>query len=116
MVLTLKYETKGIYSYVVQPGDVPTKLAHGDGVINIDAVRKTLQLRQMLEDTIGTSTETPELAYTFVKLVVDQDARLLSEKYINPEQDLGEVLQEARNRNESRIIKERLYMLKIDEL
>lgn len=61
--------------------------------------------------------QTPELsANTFVALSTDEDARFLSSMYVDSQFDLGEVTEEAKKGEGSRIVKEKLYRLKLDEL
>ncbi|CAO2647165.1 Nn.00g080870.m01.CDS01 [Neocucurbitaria sp. VM-36] len=115
--LELEIQGRGVYNFVVQPGDMPTTFAHGEGIINMDTVERVPKLKQMLEASIGTCTEPPELAANvLVMLTTEPDANLMSGKYINVEEDLEEVIRDAKKLGESRIERESLYLLKIDEL
>ncbi|KAF2175360.1 NAD(P)-binding protein [Zopfia rhizophila CBS 207.26] len=98
--LELEVQGRGVYNYVVQPGDMPTTFAH-----------------EMLEASIGTCTEPPGLAANvLVMLTAEPDAKLLSGKYINVEENLEEIFSDAKKLEDSRISTENLYILKIDQL
>lgn len=105
----------GIASFVVQPGNVATSITHTPGAINLQAAVEVDSFREMLEQSRGSCTESPDLVgWTIVKLIVSKDARaLLTGRYVNAEQDLGVVLEAAKGG----LIDDRaLYELKIDEL
>lgn len=56
--------------------------------------------------------ETPELAAdTFVALCTDSRAKVLSGNYVDSQQDLGEVLEDALKGKDGRIATKRLYHL-----
>ncbi|KAL9621991.1 MAG: hypothetical protein Q9160_003653 [Pyrenula sp. 1 TL-2023] len=116
-VLALEIGSRHVYTYIVQPGDVATNLSKGPNVINMETLRDVPGMRSMLQATVGQCTETPQLiADTFVMLAVDQDAKMLTGKCINAKQNIGQVIDDAKKKHTGRIAKERLYVLKVDEL
>jgi len=117
----LDYEVrpKGVYSYVVHPGIVASYIHDPDGQgINPEHFAKEPRMRAELTERIGTLewSATGLAAGTFVALSADERCKCLSGKYINAENDLGEVITEAELGPMGRIDRERLYILKVDEL
>ena len=68
------------------------------------------EFQPSMKDTVALPAD------TFVALAADPDAKLMSGRYIDATQDLGEVLNEARKGPDGRIEKEGLYTLKVDTL
>ncbi|KAI1376895.1 hypothetical protein F4677DRAFT_454368 [Hypoxylon crocopeplum] len=116
-VLAIEIGPRPVYTYVVQPGDVPTSLSKSPGVIDLETLRRVPNMRKMLQATAGQCTETPELtADTLVMLVANDKAKVLSGKCINAQQDMGQVLDEAMKLETGRIERDSLYVLKVEEL
>ena len=119
----LELETRrfGIVNYYVYPGTVPT-----DMILNMQrdmSAEAKAELSATPERVrfFGSMTkmelQTAELgANTFVALCCEDEARYMSGKYIEAEQDLGELLAEARKGASGRIEQEGLYVQKLEEL
>jgi NAD(P)-dependent dehydrogenase (short-subunit alcohol dehydrogenase family) len=115
--LDVEIRDRGIRSYAVHPGSVPTDLSKADGAVNMEAMGKNPRMQEFMEKFQEMEYQTPELsANTFVALSADEDARFLSGMYVDLQFDLGEVIEEAKKGEGSRIVKEKLYHLKLDEL
>ena len=115
-IMDIEFRPHGIYSYAVHPC-MCADTTLGQGALNLKAYAKVEGLRQFMRDFQLSMKDTLALpADTFVALAADPDAKLMSGKYIDAAQDLGEVLNEARKGPEGRIEKEGLYTLKVDTL
>ena len=115
--LQLELSNTGVHNYVIQPGDVPTSLAHEEGVINVKAVEELPVLRRMLEGTVGSSNTSPNLAADLcLCLCISEDAKLLSGLYVNVEKDYRRMVLDLQNRSDSKIRSHSLNKLKLEEL
>ena len=115
-IMDMEFRPHGIYSYAVHPC-MCADTTLGQGALNLEAYAKVDGFRQFMRDFQLSMKDTLALpADTFVALAADPDAKLMSGKYIDVAQDLGEVLNEARKGPEGRIEKEGLYTLKVDTL
>lgn len=115
-IMDMEFRPHGIYSYAVHPC-MCADTTLGQGALNLDAYVKVDGLRQFMSDFLPSMKDTLALpADTFVALAAESDAKLMSGRYIDVTQDLGEVLDEAKKGPEGRIEKEGLYTLKIDTL
>lgn len=114
--LELENRQHGILFYAVAPGMIAdTTLGHG--ALNVEAHEKEEELQKYMEYFPHTMGDTLALAAdTFVALTADPDAKWMSGRYVDAQQDLGEVLAEAKKGPEGRIEKEGLYQLKVDVL
>ena len=115
-IMDMEFRPHGIYTYAVHPCmSADTTLGHG--ALNLEAYAKAEGLRQFMSEFQPSMKDTVALpADTFVALAADPDAKLMSGRYIDATQDLGEVLNEARKGPDGRIEKEGLYTLKVDTL
>lgn len=114
--LDVEIRDRGIRSYAVHPGSVPTDLSKA-GAVNMEAMGKNPRMQEVMGKFQEMEYQTPELSSnTFVALSADEDARFLSGMYVALQFDLGEVIEEAKKGEGSRIVKEKLYHLKLDEL
>ena len=115
-IMDRELRSHGILIYAVHPGMIAdTTLGHN--VLNLEAHQKLQGLRKFMDDFIPSMTDSLALAAdTFVALAADPDAKLMSGRYVDATQDLGQVLAEAKKGQEGRIEKEGLYTLKIDTL
>ncbi|KAK0514047.1 hypothetical protein JMJ35_003769 [Cladonia borealis] len=115
-IMDMEFRPHGIFSYAVHPCMcADTTLAQG--ALNLKAYAKVEGFRQFMSEFQLSMKDTVALpADTFVALAADPDAKLMSGKYIDATQDLGEVLNEARKGPDGRIEKEGLYTLKVDTL
>lgn len=105
----------GVHCYTLHPGSVQTDLAQSEGAVNMNAAQSNLGMQQVFEEFQKITYQTPELAAnTCVALCVEEDAALMNGKYIDSQQDLGEVLQHAKRERE-RLEKDKLYRLKLEE-
>jgi NAD(P)-dependent dehydrogenase (short-subunit alcohol dehydrogenase family) len=115
--LRVELEGSGVYCYALHPRSVATDLGSVEGAENIEAVSKSENMGEMLDQFQALEKQTPDLAAnTAVALCVEEDAKFLNRKYIDSQQDLEEVLSEAKKRKDGRIEKEKLYWLKMNEL
>lgn len=117
--LDMEARPKGVYSYVVHPGLVASQMHDPQGSTPSDT---TIATNRAVWDQMTEFLRTMEWsgtglgAGTFVALCADARAKVLSGKYIDAEQDLGEVIEEAEKGEWGRVDRERLYVLKCDEL
>ena len=116
--LELENRQHGILSYAVAPGMIAdTTLGHG--ALNVEALEREggEELRRYTEFFGPAMGDTLALAAdSFVALAAEPDARWMSGRYVDVQQDLGEVLAEARKGEEGRIAREGLYRLRVDVL
>ena len=115
-IMDMEFRPHGIYSFAVHPCMcADTTLGHG--ALNLEAHEKVDGVKQFMKDFVPSMKDTLALpADTFVALTADSDAKLMSGKYIDATQDLGEVLKEAKKGSDGRIEKEGLYTMKVDTL
>ncbi|KAL8990376.1 MAG: hypothetical protein Q9169_008137 [Polycauliona sp. 2 TL-2023] len=113
--LGVEIEGSGVTCFALHPGSVDTDLASGPGAVNMEAAAQSAKMQDVFQRFQGIEKQTVDLpANTCVALCVEEDAkRLLGGKYVDSQQDLGEVLEEARK---GRVESERLYWLKMDEI
>ena len=114
-ILDKELRPKGILSYAVHPGMVADTTL-GVGALNETALEKDPDLGSFMKDfapSMGDQLALP--ADTLVALCANKDARLLSGRYVDSCQDLGEML-EAAKRGELEGDGEELYNLKVDML
>ncbi|KAK3046543.1 hypothetical protein LTR09_011998 [Extremus antarcticus] len=115
--LSVEIERHGILSFSVHPGTVATDLGQVSSAINMDSVKEEPGMQEMLEAFQNLKYQTTELAAnSFVALCADERCKTMNGRYIDSEQDLGEVIKEAEKGGKGRVIIERLYHLKVDEL
>ncbi len=114
--LELENRQHGILSYAVAPGMIAdTTLGHG--ALNMEAHSELPELKKYMEFFGPAIGDTLALAAdSFVALAADPDAKWMSGRYVDVQQDLGEVLAEAKKGPEGRIEREGLYELKVDVL
>ena len=114
-ILDKELRPKGISTYAVHPGMVADTTL-GVGALNEAALEKDPDLGGFMKaftPSMGDQLALP--ADTFVTLCANQDVHLLSGRYVDSCQDLGEVL-EAAKRGELEGDGEGLYSLKVDML
>ncbi|KAI9710039.1 MAG: hypothetical protein M1828_002227 [Chrysothrix sp. TS-e1954] len=116
--LEREIEGRGVSTFVLEPGDVATTLAHGSSVIDLDTVTKVPALCRMLEQTIGTCATSPQVvAEMCVKLALDESFQCLSGLYIHAEHNFSELLEDVQKQGlNSRVRSQQLHELKVDEL
>lgn len=115
-IMDMEFRPHGICSYAVHPC-MCADTTLGQGALNDKAYANGKGLRQFMGEFQLSMKDTLALpADTFVALAANPDAKLMSGKYIDAAQDLGEVLNEAKKGPEGRIEKEGLYTLKVDTL
>jgi NAD(P)-dependent dehydrogenase (short-subunit alcohol dehydrogenase family) len=112
---------KGVYSYVVHPGLVASHMH--DPQVKIDNRHFTLEPRLQSEMLEPVRTIEPNdwcsarlASGTFLALSADPRATVLSGLYLDAERDLGELIEEAEKGDESKIRKDGLYVVKVEEL
>lgn len=114
--LQLEIAGRGVCTYVIQPGNVATTLTHGDGVINMDAVHRTPALARMLENTVGASSTSPNIAANLcLALVSDKKARDLSGSYIDAELNLGKISVDGEKSVKDRVSTDIIYKLNLEK-
>jgi NADP-dependent 3-hydroxy acid dehydrogenase YdfG len=111
---------KGIYSYVVHPG-IASHLHDPD--MKIDNRHFALEPRMQAEMTSQLAGAMEDgwcgaglASGTFLALAADPRARVLSGLYVDAERDLGELIEEVEKGEGSRVVRDNMYMLKVDEL
>lgn len=115
--LAVEVERHGILSFSVHPGTVATDLGQVKSAINMRSVQEEPAMQKMLAAFGEVKYQSTELAAnTFVALCADERCKVLSGRYIDAEQDLSEVVTEVEKGGQGRIVAERLYHLKVDEL
>lgn len=101
-VLNIELQPKGILSYAVHPGSVKTSLGGGESV-NQAAIKAVPGMQQFWDYIPQLLVDSPELAaHTMVALAADDRAKVLSGRFVDSTQDLGEVLErvdELKERN-----------------
>lgn len=117
--LHVETQPKGVTSFAVNPGLIPSHLHDPDDNIVMrpeDFASEprmktdiTDRAREIEWDAAGLASG------TFVALCADPRAKILSGMFVNSERDLGEMIA-AVERDPGRIERERLYTLKVDEL
>ena len=114
---------KGVYSYVVFPGTVASHMHDADNVQNVDHFAAEPRLEREVTSVVAQAVmeaggwcSTGLATGTFLALCADPRARCLSGLYVDAERDLGEMIEEVEKGAGSRVEKERLYVLKVDEL
>ena len=117
--LDLEVREKGVTIFAVHPGLIPSHLHDPDDgvVMNPADFEKEPRMRTELTDRVGEMDWAAAglASGTFVALCADPRAKCLSGLYINAERDLGEVIGEV-ERDRARVERERLYVLKVDEI
>lgn len=117
--LHLETHSKGVTSFAVNPGLVPSHLHDPDDniIMRPEDFASEPRMRTDITDRAGeVEWDAAGLASgTFVALCADPRARVLSGLFINSERDLGEMIA-AVEQDPGRIDRERLYNLKVDEL
>ena len=114
-ILDQELKPKGVSIFAVHPGMVADTTL-GIGALNEVATNNDQGLPGFMIDFIPSMGDSLDLpAHTFVELCTNKNAKLLSGRYIDSCQDLGEVLEGA-NRGKLDCDGKRLYQLKIDTL
>jgi len=112
-------QPKGVTSFAVNPGLIPSHLHDPDDTIVMrpEDFEKEPRMRTELTDRASEVTwDAAGLASgTFVALCADPRAKVLSGMYVNATRDLGEMIASV-ERDPGRIERERLYTMKVDEL
>ena len=115
--LGLELQGSGVQCFVVHPGTVATALASAAGIFEFEAEKNELRMQEVPKEFQNMEMQTPDLAAnTIVALCTEERAKCMSGRYVDSQQDLEEVLKDAGNGPESRIVKEKLNCLKIEEL
>ena len=101
--------------FTIHPGSVQTDLAKSESAVNMEAAQSNPGMREVFGEFQKITYQTPQLAAnTCVDLCVEEDAALMNGRYIDSQQDLGEVLQHAKDERK-RLEKDKLYRLKLEE-
>ncbi|KAL8965320.1 MAG: hypothetical protein Q9183_003915 [Haloplaca sp. 2 TL-2023] len=115
--LGVELEGTGVMCFALHPGSVITDLGSKEGAVDMESVQQSPKMQQVFQSFQETEKQTVHLpANTCVALCVEEDAKCMHGRYIDSQQDLEEVLKEAKKGKEGRIEKERLYWLKLDEI
>jgi NAD(P)-dependent dehydrogenase (short-subunit alcohol dehydrogenase family) len=116
--LHLETQPKGITSFAVNPGLIPSHLHDPEDTINLrpeDFVKEPRMKSEITDRASEIEWDAAGLASgTFVALCADPRARVLSGMYINAGRDLGEMITMV-ERDPERVESERLYTMKVDE-
>ena len=82
--------------------------------MNMEAAGQSEKMQGVFRQFQEVQKQTVDLpANTCVALCVEEDAKGMGGRYVDSQQDLGEVLEKAKK---GRVGKERLYWLKMDEI
>lgn len=115
--LGVELQDTGVSCFALHPGSVSTDLGSRPGAVNPEAMEKEPRLKGLFDQFSTHELQTADLAAnTCVALCVNDDAKSMSGKYIDAEQDLSQLLADAKKGESGRIAKDRLYWLKMDEL
>ena len=115
-IMDLEMRPHNIFSYAVAPGMVADTTL-GQGAFNEEALEKVEQMQTFAAEFGVSMTDSLDLpANSLVALVADEGFKLLSGRYVDVTQDLGEILKEAKKGKEGQIEKDGLYTLKVDTL
>lgn len=115
--LDLEIRDKGIFSYAVNPGPIPSYIHDPNLNVNEDLwgsrePRMQMELAQKASEHPWAATGLA--SGTFVALCADPRARVLSGLYVNAERDLEELIASV-GLNRHRVDQEQLYVLKVTE-
>ena len=103
---------KGIHCFTLHLGTVQTDLASAEGSVAVTDSDPCMGA--MLASFAQMQYQTPALAAGIaVALCIEPDARYMSGRYVDSQQDLEEVLAEAKT---GKVEREKLYWLKMEEL
>ncbi|CZR59253.1 uncharacterized protein PAC_09145 [Phialocephala subalpina] len=118
--LELEMRSKGIMSFAVDPGPIPSYIHDPALPIEDDPNHwaRDPELQASLADVaLQVSWPAAGLASgTFLTLCAEPRARILSGLYVNAERDLEELLTRMESDWGRKVERERLYVLKVDEL
>jgi NAD(P)-dependent dehydrogenase (short-subunit alcohol dehydrogenase family) len=113
---------KGIYSYAVHPGLIASYLDDPEVELH-DPKHYFLEPRLLALKKSFFEEDPPQLwcssglaSGTFLTLAADPRAKALSGLYVDAERDLGELIEEMEKGDASRVIREKMNVLKVDEL
>jgi short-subunit dehydrogenase len=119
--LDLESRSKGVFSYAVNPGPIPSHIHDPEMAVSGDPFGLMMEKEPKFQMELASKASEMEwcsaglASGTFVALCADPRSRCLSGLYVNAERDLGEVIGEV-ERDRFKIERERLYVLKVDEL
>jgi NAD(P)-dependent dehydrogenase (short-subunit alcohol dehydrogenase family) len=117
--LDVETRSKGILSFAVNPGPIPSHIHDPDMSVVMDPehfAREPSFLSELTSIASGLDWAAAGLASgTFVALCAEPKAGMLSGLYVDAETDLGELLTEM-EKDPGRVKRERLYVLKVDEI
>ena len=114
--LAHEVERHGIRSYSFHPGTLPT-MGTDDSVMNPKSLEEEPAVQQMFEEFKDLKYQSPELfANTVVAVCADERFKALNGRFIDCEQPVDKVLEEAEKPDGGRVGKENMYHLKLDEL
>jgi NAD(P)-dependent dehydrogenase (short-subunit alcohol dehydrogenase family) len=112
--LELEIQGRGVFTYVLQPGDIATTLSCTPGAVNLSAAARNLEVQDLLRVIQNKSTDSVDLpANTCVALAAGGDVEILSGLYVDAQQDLGEVIGSLKSRSKD---EDHLYSLSIKQL
>lgn len=117
--LDLETSSKGIISYAVNPGPIPSHL-HDPSmpfVLNPEHAAQEMDAHQKLTAMASkVSWAAAGLASgTFLTLCAEPRARVLSGLYVNAERDLEELITRMEKDRGRKVARDRMYVLKVDE-
>ncbi len=116
--LDLELRSKGVFSYAVNPGPIPSYIHDPQAPFSEDPFGFSKESKfQMQLASKASEFEWASVGLasgTFVALCADPRARILSGLYVNAERDLEEVIKEVEH-DRLKIRQERLYVLKVEE-
>ena len=117
--LDVETRSKGILSFAVNPGPIPSHIHDPNMSIFMDPehfAREQSFQSELTSIASGMDWAAAGLASgTFVALCAEPKAMMLSGLYVEAERDLGELLAEM-EKDPERVKRERLYVLKVDEI
>lgn len=115
--LALEVERHGIRSYSIHPGTVATDMGSTETAINPRSMQEEPIVQELLKEFQGLQYQSPELmANTAVALCAEDRFHALNGRYIDCEQPLDVVVEEAEKEGGGRVGEEGLYKLGVREL
>ncbi|KAL8882393.1 MAG: hypothetical protein Q9198_000598 [Flavoplaca austrocitrina] len=104
------------FTRAVLPGLKAQKNGSGyrGGAVKMEAAGQSEKMQGVFQQFQELQNQMVDLpANTCVALCVEKDAKAMGGRYVDSQQDIGQVLEEAKK---GRVEKERLYWLKMDEI
>jgi NAD(P)-dependent dehydrogenase (short-subunit alcohol dehydrogenase family) len=116
--LDLEVRTKGVYSFAVNPGPVPSHIHDPSAAITMDPEHLASEPMQAVLASLASEIEWAAAGLasgTFLALCAEPRAKILSGLYVNAERDMEELIGKMEKDRGRKVEREKLYTLKVDE-